>query len=336
MAGSTRTFHPLAALAIVPLLLSACEDKSRSTPPRNPDGLTFPVACTPGEDCWITRYVDHGQGAEARDYLCGNHTQAGHKGTDIALSDLGQMAAGIDVLATRSGTVLRVRDGVDDISVRRTGAEAVDGQECGNGIVIAHDNGDESQYCHLRKGSIVVQPEAHVKAGAKIAQVGLSGETEFPHLHYMLRRDGEIIDPFDGSKMLDHCDASGPILWATDIAYDPLVLFDLQLSAAPPNGDTVWQEGQSTLDRMGPAMVLTARGMFTEAGDTWHMRIRDPKGGIFVEQKAALEDGDQFYYRFIGRKRPDGGFMPGIWTGELTAKRGTEAEKKLKLEFRVE
>jgi murein DD-endopeptidase MepM/ murein hydrolase activator NlpD len=317
-------------------MLSGCGEKTESAPPQNPDGLTFPVACTLGEDCWIARYVDHGQGAEARDYLCGTHTQSGHKGTDIAVNDLGRMAAGVDVLAAKGGTVLRLRDGVDDISVRRTGADAVDGQECGNGIVIAHDNGDESQYCHLRKGSITVKPDERVEAGAKIAQIGLSGETEFPHLHYMLRRGGEIIDPFDGSHMSDHCDASGPILWASDIAYDPLILFDLQLSEAPPKGDTVWQPGKSTLDRMSPAMVVTARGMFTETGDTWHMRIRDPKGKVFVEKEAALEDGDQFYYRFIGRKRPDSGFMPGIWTGELTAKRGTEAEKKLKLEFRVE
>jgi len=336
MASRTRKFHPLAALAILPLILSACEDTSKTSPPGNPDGLTFPVACTLGEDCWIARYVDHSQDDEARDYLCGNHTQSGHKGTDIALNDLGRMANGVDVLAAKGGTVLRVRDGVEDISVRRTGADAVDGQECGNGIVIAHDNGDESQYCHLKKGSITVEPEERVEAGAKIAQVGLSGETEFPHLHYMLRRGGEIIDPFDGSRMGDHCDASGPILWANDIAYDPLVLFDLQLSDTPPKGDSVWQAGKTSLSRMSPAMVVTARGMFTEAGDTWHMRIRDPKGKVFVEQKAALEDGDQFYYRFIGRKRPDGGFLPGIWTAELTAKRGTEAEKKLKLEFRVE
>ena len=336
MAGSSRKHSILAALAFVPLILSGCGEKSKSAPPANPNGLTFPVACTVGEDCWIARYVDHGQNDEARDYLCGNHTQKGHKGTDIAINDLGRMAAGVDVLAVRDGKVLRVREGVDDISVRRAGIDAVEGQECGNGIVLQHENGDESQYCHLKRGSVTVKSGDMVKAGDPVAKVGLSGETEFPHLHYMLRRDGEIIDPFDGSQMSDHCDASGPILWSHDIPYETLTLFDLQLSEAPPKDGAVWQVGQQTLSRTSPAMVMTARAMFTEKGDTWHMRIKDPKGEIFVEQKAALDDDDQFYYRFIGRKRPEGGFTPGIWTGELVVKRGDDAEKKVTVEFRVE
>ena len=335
MAGRSRKHHLLAALAFVPLVLSGCGEKSKSTPPQNPNGLAFPVACTLGEDCWIARYVDHGTGGEARDYLCGTHTQAGHKGTDIALNDLGRMRAGVDVLSVQDGRVLRLRDGVDDISVRQTGDDAVDGQECGNGIVIAHANGDESQYCHLRKGSITVRQGDMVGKGQKVAEIGLSGETEYPHLHYTLRRDGAVIDPFDSSHMSDHCDASGPILWATDIAYEPITLFDLSINTAPPGRETVWEAGIAEVGSDSPALVMTARAMFTETGDTWHLRIKDPRGEVFVERKVTLDDGKQFYYQFIGRKRPDGGFTPGIWTGDLTVTREGEDTRKQKVEFRV-
>ncbi|WP_262692511.1 M23 family metallopeptidase [Kordiimonas aestuarii] len=337
MVGTTGTPKHLVALAIVSILLSACEQKSsEATPPANPDGLHFPVACEPGKDCWIARYVNHGQGGKAKDYLCGGQSQPGHKGTDIAIADLGRMADGVAVLAAKSGTILRVRDGMPDVSVRKTGKAEVEGQKCGNGIVLAHDNGDESQYCHLKNNSITVAQGDTVTAGDQIAEIGLSGQTEFPHLHYMLRRDGQIIDPFDGSTMSDVCDASGPMLWAHDIAYEPLVLFELQASEEPPKRETIWQAGANILSRNSPALVLTARAMHIRQADQWHMVIRDPKGKTFVDQDMDIDKDHQFYYRFIGRKQPAGGFMPGIWTGELTASRADKDEKKVRIEFRVE
>ena len=100
------------------------------------------------------------------------------------------------VVAAADGKVLRVRDGVEDVSITGRGRESVANSECGNGVVVEHGNGWETQYCHMAKGSLSVKPGDTVKAGDRLGRIGLSGMTEFPHLHFTLRKDGKVVDPF--------------------------------------------------------------------------------------------------------------------------------------------
>ena len=109
---------------------------------------------------WLLEFVPF---RSVVDFGCGRQTYDGHKGTDFAIPDEQAMARGVNVLAAQGGTVLRVRDGVVD---RRIQTEAdkktVEGTECGNGVVIDHSSipngaGWETQYCHLRQGSVQVK-----------------------------------------------------------------------------------------------------------------------------------------------------------------------------------
>jgi hypothetical protein len=56
----------------------------------------------------------------------------------------------------------------------------------GNHVVIDHDNGEYSIYAHLKKGSVRVKPGALLKAGEVIGQVGSSGNSTEPHLHFQI------------------------------------------------------------------------------------------------------------------------------------------------------
>jgi murein DD-endopeptidase MepM/ murein hydrolase activator NlpD len=56
----------------------------------------------------------------------------------------------------------------------------------GNYIVIDHGNGEFSHLGHLKPGSAKVAVGDKVRAGQAIAQVGTSGSSLFPHLHYEL------------------------------------------------------------------------------------------------------------------------------------------------------
>jgi hypothetical protein len=199
----------LTLIAAASLTLGACSDKQSTKPPK-PNGLVFPVACTIGKDCWIARYTDRDTGPGAADHTCGPETQDGHDGTDITLADFGVMRRGIPVYAAANGKVLTTRDGEKDISVRdrKGGLAEIKGRECGNGVLLRHDDGSESQYCHLQEGSLTIGPGFRVAAGQQIGTVGLSGETEYPHLHFTLRRDGVVIDPFDGKPMADACSSA--------------------------------------------------------------------------------------------------------------------------------
>ena len=57
----------------------------------------------------------------------------------------------------------------------------------GNHLVLDHQNGEYSVLGHLQHGSLEVEPGDAVEAGRPIARLGLSGNTDFVHLHYQLQ-----------------------------------------------------------------------------------------------------------------------------------------------------
>ncbi len=163
------------------------------------DGLALPLACTLGETCWVANYVDVDSSGRARDCQCGPRTYDGHDGTDFAVWDLAVMAKRGPVVAVAPGIVRTIRDGMDDRAVTdEVSRQAVEGRECRNGVIIDHQGGWQTQYCHLRKGSVKVRAGARVDTGPLLGLVGLSGKTEFPHAHLTVRYKGAVIDPFTG------------------------------------------------------------------------------------------------------------------------------------------
>lgn len=67
----------------------------------------------------------------------------------------------------------------------------------GNYILLDHQNGEYSCFAHLKQGSILVKPGQEVHQGQIIGQIGASGSSLFPHLHYELR-DGLGIKEVEG------------------------------------------------------------------------------------------------------------------------------------------
>jgi hypothetical protein len=62
----------------------------------------------------------------------------------------------------------------------------------GNYALLDHGNGEFSLLAHLRQGTVKLQPGQRVKRGEKIGEVGCSGDSMFPHLHYQLQRDAKF------------------------------------------------------------------------------------------------------------------------------------------------
>jgi hypothetical protein len=62
----------------------------------------------------------------------------------------------------------------------------------GNYIIIDHQNGEYSLLLHLKKGSVAVKVGDKIKQGQPIAQMGISGDSEYVHLHYQLQNAVEI------------------------------------------------------------------------------------------------------------------------------------------------
>jgi murein DD-endopeptidase MepM/ murein hydrolase activator NlpD len=98
---------------------------------------------------------------------------------------LNQMHEGLDI-ANRIGTpVIAPGDGI----VSDTGKNSA----YGNFIVISHGVGINSRFIHLSK--ILARAGQKVKRGDKIAEVGTTGMSTGPHLHYEVRVNGIPVNP---------------------------------------------------------------------------------------------------------------------------------------------
>lgn len=113
----------------------------------------------------------------------GRMTKAGGK-TNADYYGYGQ-----PVLAPGDRVVVKVNGSAPDNAggdISLAGLKADSMTIFGNYVIIDHGDGEFSELGHLRPGSVVVQVGHHVKAGQPVGQVGASGSSLFPHLHYQL------------------------------------------------------------------------------------------------------------------------------------------------------
>jgi len=101
-----------------------------------------------------------------------------HGGIDIIRG--GGSSAGTPVIAAASGTVITAYAG-------STGY--------GNTVLIDHGNGYQTRYGHMLWGSITVYPGQHVYQGQQIGQIGSTGNSTGPHLHFEILKNGSKVNP---------------------------------------------------------------------------------------------------------------------------------------------
>lgn len=294
--------------------------------------LALPIACVVGQSCEVQNYVDRDPGPGARDYRCAAQTYQAHGGVDIRLLDMAAQRAGVNVLAAAPGRVARLRDGVADISVKAAGAPALNGQDCGNGVVIDHGEGWETQYCHLAKGSVAVTVGQAVESGQPIAKVGLSGNTEYPHLHLTVRKAGTVVDPFAPDLAPEACDAgaAGAGLWrpeaAQAMAYKAGAVLNAGFAAGPITMEAIEAGGVPTPDAGAPALVAYGRAINLQGGDIVHLTIVAPDGAELVSSSSEpMNRAKAQQMMFAGKRAPAGGWPPGSYAATFTIRRGNEA-----------
>lgn len=289
--------------------------------------LGVPIACPENRTCFIQQYVDRDPGPGAQDHACQGLSYDGHKGTDFALATLAQMDEGVDVIAAAPGVVRGTRDGMPDIAFDASMEAAVDGRDCGNGVAIRHENGWETQYCHLRRGSVTVRTGDEVARGDVLGEVGLSGRTQFPHVHISVRdAEGRVVDPFDPDGELSCDDPAAPeeMLWIDPPAYVPGALLDAGFATRVPDYAAVKAGAAAETLRAGAPIVLFGYAFGGRTGDELALRIEGPDGAVLLEDVSRLDKPQAQFFRAAGRRSPQGGWAAGDYRGVVEFRRAGE------------
>jgi Peptidase family M23 len=106
---------------------------------------------------------------------------------------------GAPIVAPAAGVVLEARG---DVADNVLGGKMFDFQLVfadirafyGNHVILDHGNGEVSVLAHLKAGSVKVKAGDRVRAGQPIAQMGMSGDADRPHLHYQLQSGARVND----------------------------------------------------------------------------------------------------------------------------------------------
>ena len=176
--------------------------------------------------------------------------------------------------------------------------------------------------------SIAVKPGMSVKAGDTLGRVGMSGRTEYAHLHFTLRHGGQVADPFAYGSPAGTC-GSGTPLWNETLrpalAYRP--------GGAVLNrgfaGKSVTMQAidSGEVERALPsvsseAIVAYIRAIGLRKGDVLRISVIGPSGQFFTESASAPLDNDKTqYFMFAGRKRPPEGWKSGSYRATFSVRR---------------
>jgi hypothetical protein len=231
--------------------------------------LQFPVACQLGATCWITNHVDlDRRNGVTEDYMCGSKTTDNAKSTHISLRNVNASQDKTPVIATADGTITTARH---------------IGGFCGTRVVIDHDNGWQSSYCHLNPTTLNVIPGQDVQKNQILGTIGQSGQADWPRLSYALLRNGMVFDPFSGRTNLEGCSATSKPLWLNGLnpIYEPAQVTSIGFNIGVINGGAITQGTAKHATAMradAPELTLWALMMNVQKGDKIEMVIFEPSG----------------------------------------------------------
>jgi hypothetical protein len=319
---------------------------SRAAAAAEEDGaprFSLPIACEPHKTCFIQSYVDVDPGAGVHDYACGSATYDGHKGIDFRLLSTAEAVQGVAVLAAADGTVKALRDGMEDVLISEATKGSIKDRECGNGLVLDHGQGWETQYCHMRRGSVAVRRGDTISRGQRLGDVGYSGLAEFAHVHFEVRRNGTVIDPFSGRGQDGTCgshtsDARG--LWdeAATKAFPHAngEIIAASFTAQMPVLEALERESPSAvLDRQSEQLIFLVRLTNLRAGDQVRLAVRGPEGFAVDSTSKPLDGNKATYMSYTGKRRTLAPWPGGHYEGRGQLLRGGAVVSEMRAELEI-
>jgi hypothetical protein len=281
----------------------------------------MPTAGISGMDSVVAFYVDLQDGAGIRDFNCTRLTFDGHTGHDPYIRSFSEQRIGVPVYAVRDGRVIDVHDGEPDENTL-----ASDPTLRANYVTIRHHENEDgtqeedTQYVHLRNGSITVAKGDLVTAGTQIGLVGSSGRSSAPHIHFETTIDHEPVEPMagpcrPGPSLLPHQEqkvvANQPLAIGATFSTQPFAAFrPAPFDDAPHTGTYI----------VGPQTIYFKAELANVLASTSYQLTLDPPGvqGDIVAASGRLVNYDAQFFS-ISWDLNVNLFRTGTWTLKLKA-----------------
>jgi hypothetical protein len=172
-----------------------------------------------------------------------------------------------------------------------------------------------------------VRAGTQIAAGARVGQVGLSGNTEYPHLHFTVKQGESVVDPFAPLPKSGTSCGSGPSMWQANVGraliYKAGVLLNAGFATGAVSMVSVEAGGIERPSRASPTLVAYVRTINLRAGDVQVLTLKGPDGGVLATQTAPpLTAAQAQRLLFIGKNRPPpGGWAAGRYIADYAVTR---------------
>ncbi|WP_422366323.1 M23 family metallopeptidase [Pelagibius sp.] len=309
---------------------AAAEAQERRAPG---GGFDLPVDCVMGAVCNIQNYVDYDGGEGWLDHTCGSLGYNGHRGVDFRVPTEIEMREGVAVVAAAGGRVLMAFDGQPDILMQDSGPGKTREERNGNWVAIGHGDGWVTTYAHLLKGSVAVKKGDTVKRGDKLGLIGLSGNSDFPHVHFAVTHRNKLLDPFTGLEPSANCGETAQSLWSeaaqAQIPYRAGGLLSSGFLDRQAEHREVMAgiEPPETISATSPVFIFWVGAWGIRQGDHETMVILDPDGRKFVGAERVLERNRATLSRFVGKRLRQDAWPKGTYRGIYRVEREADGQR---------
>ncbi|MDB6023942.1 MAG: peptidase [Verrucomicrobiales bacterium] len=222
-------------------------------------------------------YYDHSGAGFISDWKCETETYDGHVGTDF---DASRYTA---IYAAAVGTLAAKQNGWGDGSLSTDPSHA-------NYVIVNHASGMRTLYWHMQNNTVTAKAiGSAIACGEQIGQVGNSGMTSGPHLHFEPQLNQVPDDPYSGS-------CGGPTTWwVNQNNGNPTTACEGQVKSARTVDNNsagfsvtgTWSSGSSATDKFGADYRFHSTAPVSEpaqwsttlnTGATWNVWAWWPQG----------------------------------------------------------
>lgn len=218
------------------------------------------------------------------DYNCGSRTYdwstGNHQGTDYILWPYPWLRMSenvMEIIAAADGVIINKRDGYADTNCDNNG------NPNWNGFIIEHADGSRTHYLHFKKNTLNAKEIGDVvSAGEFLGIAGSSGSSTIPHLHFEVRKAGNVlVDPYAGE-----CNSMNSESW-----------WQIQEPYKVPSVNEISTHSVSTLDTDCPNIEDPYFKTNFSQGDMLYLRLflRDISDGDSIRIKITKPDQSVLY-----------------------------------------